>query len=202
MQQSRTQLKVERLKLSDLDSIMEIEPKAYGSHHWSRQSFLAELTNPSGNYLGAFSTYNDKLLGYTGYWLVGDEAHITTLAVHPEHRREHIGESLLVHNVLDARENSALWLTLEVRVSNEAAQKLYFKYGFRNLGIRKRYYQDNSEDALVLWTDRITDSSFIDQFAICASKLGHDLEEIKSLLAPEKRILKEDKLALSKLASA
>ena len=123
-------IEVRGLELSDLDSIMEIEPRAYGSHHWSRQSFVSELTNASGRYLGAFCGEDSHLLGYTGYWLIGDEAHITTLAVHPDCRRERIGERLLVSNVIDARENGASWLTLEVRVSNEAAQQLYFKYGF------------------------------------------------------------------------
>ena len=195
-------LEIRSLKLSDLDSIMEIEPAAYGSHHWSRQSFVSELTNPAGSYLGAFSNEDEMLLGYTGFWLVGDEAHITTLAVHPDFRRQGVGERLLVHNVLAARVAGALWLTLEVTVSNEAAQKLYFKYGFRNLGVRKRYYQDNSEDALVLWTDRISDLNFVDQFVSQATSIGFDSVELEKILLPEKVVFSKDKLEFSKLASA
>ncbi|SRR5579885_395185 len=152
------------LQLNDLDEIMEIEPATYGTHHWSRQSFINELTNPSGNYFGARHPETGALVGYSGYWLIGDEAHVTTLAVHPNYRRRKIGERLLINNIIEARRAQANWLTLEVRVSNEAAQKLYFKYAFRRLGVRRRYYQDNSEDALVLWTDRLTDPQFITMF--------------------------------------
>lgn len=202
MQVKLRPIEVRGLELSDLDAIMEIEPRAYGSHHWSRQSFISELTNASGRYLGAFSTEEGLLLGYTGYWLIGDEAHITTLAVHPDCRRERIGERLLVSNVVDARENGALWLTLEVRVSNEAAQKLYFKYGFRNLGVRRRYYQDNSEDALVLWTDRITDSAFAELFAARSSEVGYEKLVVKNCLLPEPHVFGNNERQFSKLASA
>ena len=198
MQVSLRQVEVKSLKLAHLDSIMEIEPRAYGSHHWSRQSFVNELTGPAGSYIGAFDQETDKLLGYTGYWLVGDEAHITTLAVHPDFRREYVGERLLVKNVLSARKNGALWLTLEVRTSNEAAKQLYFKYGFKNLGVRKRYYQDNSEDALVLWTDRISDNTFIRKFVSQAITLGFTKSELEEVLLPAK----EKSFELSELASA
>ena len=198
MQVSLRQVQVKSLKLAHLDSIMEIEPRAYGSHHWSRQSFVNELTSPAGSYIGGFDQDTDKLLGYTGYWLIGDEAHITTLAVHPDFRREYVGERLLVHNVLSARKNGALWLTLEVRTSNEAAKELYFKYGFKNLGVRKRYYQDNSEDALVLWTDRISDSGFIQKFVSRAIQLGFSKAELETVLLPHK----ENNFELSNLASA
>ncbi|MBZ0188073.1 MAG: ribosomal protein S18-alanine N-acetyltransferase [Candidatus Obscuribacterales bacterium] len=173
---------VRPLKLRDLDEIMEIEPVAYGPHHWSRQSFVNELTNPNGSYFGAESLVEGKLLGYSGYWLVGDEAHITTLAVAPFWRRQRIGERLLVNNVVESRRAGANWLTLEVRVSNEAAQKLYFKYGFRNLGVRRRYYQDNSEDALVLWTDRITDPEFVESFVEKVFELELNGDAVKEAL--------------------
>jgi ribosomal-protein-alanine N-acetyltransferase len=140
---------------------MSIEPAAYGSHHWSRQSFVTELTNERGFYFGAVCEQTGKLLGYTGYWLIGDEAHITTLAVHPQFRRLNIAERLLINSIIESRRTSAHWMTLEVRVSNEPAKTLYTKYGFQNIGVRRRYYQDNSEDALVLWTDRLTDSTFV-----------------------------------------
>lgn len=164
MQEMPLTVIIDALQLSDLDEIMVIEPAAYGSHHWSRQSFINELTNPSGNYFAARHPENGSLVGYSGYWLIGDEAHVTTLAVHPNYRRLRIGERLLINNIIEARKAKANWLTLEVRVSNQAAQKLYFKYAFRRLGVRRRYYQDNSEDALVLWTDRLTDPQFVSLF--------------------------------------
>ena len=143
---------------------MSIEPAIYGAHHWSRQSFNNELTNPAGSYFGAISPEDGSIIGYSGFWLVQDEAHVTTLAVHPEHRRKKIGERLLINNIIEARKLGANWLTLEVRASNEAAQNLYYKYNFRRLGVRPRYYQDNSEDALVLWTDRLTELTFANMF--------------------------------------
>ena len=157
---------IRRLQLNDLDAIMEIEPEAYGTHHWSRQSFIGELTNSCGYYYGAECMETGRLLGYTGYWLMVDEAHVTTLAVHPEARRRRVAERLLLNSFVEAKAEGALRLTLEVRVSNTAARDLYSKYGFKRLGVRKRYYQDNKEDALVLWTDRLTDeelASLVDE---------------------------------------
>jgi ribosomal-protein-alanine N-acetyltransferase len=145
------EIHIRRLIPNDLDEVMEIEPVAFGSHHWSRQSFLNELTNPSGFYFAAVA--EGTLLGYSGFWLIGDEAHITTLAVHPDLRRNYIGESLLINDIEHALDVGAKRLTLEVRASNDVAQKLYGKYGFKELGKRRKYYQDNDEDALVLWAE-------------------------------------------------
>lgn len=148
------------MTLVDLDEVMEIEPVAFGSHHWSRQSFINELSNPGGNYYTAREIKSGRLLGYSGFWLIGQEAHITTLAVHPEVRRQHVGERLLIHDIAAAEKVGANWMTLEVRVSNEPAQQLYYKYGFKSLGTRRNYYQDNNEDALVLWTENIAAPEF------------------------------------------
>ncbi len=148
------------MMLGDLDQVMEIEPVAFGSHHWSRQSFINELNNPSGHYFAATEPSGPRLVGYSGFWLIGEEAHITTLAVAPECRRHSVGERLLIHDISQAQKVGANWMTLEVRVSNEMAQRLYFKYGFKSLGLRRNYYQDNSEDALVLWTENIKSPEF------------------------------------------
>jgi ribosomal-protein-alanine N-acetyltransferase len=148
------------MTLSDLDEVMEIEPVAFGSHHWSRQSFVNELNNPGGHYYTATCPVTGGLIGYTGFWLIGEEAHITTLAVHPDHRRHYIGERLLIHDINEAQKVGASWMTLEVRVSNDSAQRLYYKYGFKNLGVRRNYYQDNNEDALVLWTENMGSPEF------------------------------------------
>ncbi len=146
--------------LSDLDEVMVIEPVAFGSHHWSRQSFINELNNPCGYYCVATQRPATRLVGYSGFWLIGDEAHITTLAVAPDCRRQYIGERLLIYDINQAQKVGANWMTLEVRVSNIAAQQLYFKYGFKSLGHRRAYYQDNGEDALVLWTENIHSEIF------------------------------------------
>ena len=148
------------MRLEHLTAVLDIEPVAFGSHHWSHQSFVNELNNSMGYYFVALPTGTDRLIGYTGFWLIGEEAHITTLAVHPENRRQHIGERLLIHGILHAKKVGANWITLEVRVSNESAQQLYYKYGFKSLGVRRNYYQDNDEDALVLWTENIRTPEF------------------------------------------
>lgn len=163
MGKRQRQIELRMLQKSDLDEVMEIEPVAFGNHHWSRQSFENELANRLGYYYAAIDAETKQLVGYSGYWLIaGDEAHITTLAVHQDYRRKRIGEVLLINNILTSRQNGAKWLTLEVRVSNEKAQGLYFKFGFKNLGIRRHYYQDNSEDALVLWTENILRPEYLD----------------------------------------
>ena len=102
-----------------------------------------------------------------------DEAHITTFAVLPEHRRRKIGERMLQRMFEVAEDMGAEWLTLEVRVSNLAAQRLYEKYGFRRTGVRRRYYSDNNEDALIMSTERIRDRAMRDHLA----NLRRELEQ-------------------------
>jgi len=144
----------------DLEAVMSIEPVAFGSHHWSRESFENELSNSVGVYFAGTNADTDELVGYSGFWLIDEEAHITTLAVHQSYRRQSVGERLLINDILEARRAGARRITLEVRVSNEGAQCLYYKYGFKGLDLRRHYYQDNDEDALVLWTDDIESPQF------------------------------------------
>ncbi|MDP8924668.1 MAG: ribosomal protein S18-alanine N-acetyltransferase [Chloroflexota bacterium] len=101
-----------------------------------------------------------SIVGYAGLWLMTDEAHITTIAVDPNYQGHGIGELLLLGLIDRAQQIGARWLTLEVRVSNKVAQRLYEKYTFKEMGIRRRYYSDNNEDALVMWTDPIESASF------------------------------------------
>jgi len=103
------------------------------------------------------------IVGYGGFWLMAGEAHITTIAVRPELRRRGIGELLLVAMLDRATELGAEVATLEVRVSNIAAQTLYRKYGFRQVGLRRRYYSNN-EDALIMTTNRLTSAPFQRRF--------------------------------------
>lgn len=154
------QIRIRRMKETDLDQIMLIEPEAFGTHHWSRQSFQNELANPGGFYFVAIDETTNDVVGYSGFWLIGEEAHITTLAVNQQLRRKYLGELMLINDIAEAQSAGASWLTLEVRASNYAAQNLYFKYGFKNLGTRRKYYQDNDEDALVLWAENIRSEDY------------------------------------------
>ncbi|MCC7366888.1 MAG: ribosomal protein S18-alanine N-acetyltransferase [Chloroflexi bacterium] len=103
-----------------------------------------------------------SIVGYAGLWLMTDEAHITTIAVDPDFQGNGLGELLLVSLIDCAKQIGARWLTLEVRVSNDVAQRLYEKYTFKEMGLRRRYYSDNNEDALVMWTDPIDSDTFRD----------------------------------------
>ncbi len=100
------------------------------------------------------------VVGYAGIWLNVDEGHITTIAVHPDQRGHGVGELLLLGLIDQAYDLGVQQLTLEVRVSNTVAQQLYVKYGFRGRGERKRYYTENGEDALIMWTDDIHTPEF------------------------------------------
>jgi ribosomal-protein-alanine N-acetyltransferase len=143
--------------IHDLDQIYEIECETYSTHHWSKKSFLSELANEYSKYLVCeLESETNKIIGFTGYWIVGNEGHITTMAVRPLHRKKRVADILLYNLIKSAIHNGIKWLTLEVRVSNHPAVALYSKYRFKQLGIRKNYYQDNNEDALILWTDDIT----------------------------------------------
>jgi ribosomal-protein-alanine N-acetyltransferase len=102
----------------------------------------------------------ETLIGFVGMWLAFDEAHITTIGVDPAYRGRGLGELLLLSMVDTALARGARWLTLEVRVSNFAAQTLYRKYGFSVRGSRKRYYSDNNEDALIMWSEALDEPQF------------------------------------------
>lgn len=101
-----------------------------------------------------------RVAGYAGLWLMVDEAHITAIAVAPAYRGLGIGDLLMLGMVDISRDIGAQYLTLEVRVSNTLAQNMYRKYGFKETGVRRRYYSDNNEDALIMWSDPLDSSTF------------------------------------------
>ena len=104
------------------------------------------------------------ILGYAGMWIMADEAHITSIASHKEHRHQGIGEALLICLIELAMAKHARIVTLEARVSNQVAQNLYYKFGFDKLGMRKAYYLDNKEDAVIMSTEYIGSPSFKEKF--------------------------------------
>ena len=106
-----------------------------------------------------------SLAGYVGIWFQGDQAHITEIAVRESLRGRGIGELLLIGTVRAAYEQGLEEVTLEARVSNFIAQRLYDKYGFNEVGIRKNYYADNREDAVIMTTDRIHTTAYRDKFS-------------------------------------
>jgi ribosomal-protein-alanine N-acetyltransferase len=106
----------------------------------------------------------ELVCGFVGIWIMVDEAHIINIAVREEYRGNGIGELLIISSINMANKLGASVVTLEVRVSNKIAQNLYGKYGFKEAGIRKGYYTDNKEDALIMTTDIITQPGFKESF--------------------------------------
>ncbi len=160
---SKLEISIDDLQKEDLDSLMEIESTAYGEHHWSRDSFVNELNNKVAKYY-AVKNKDSELIAYMGVWNIVDEAHITTIAVREDYRRMHVGEALIAKMLEDCYNNYVKYITLEVRVGNIPAIKLYEKFGFKSLGVRKGYYQDNGEDALIMWTENIFHDNFKEAF--------------------------------------
>ena len=143
-------LKFRAMSVEDIASVHEIERKSFPTP-WSQQAFYQELTNNSvAQYIVA--ELAEQLLGYAGVWVMMDEAHVTNIAVHPDYRGYKLGEALLRQLMALSVMLGATRITLEVRVSNHIAQRLYEKYGFRAAGIRKQYYSD-LEDAMIMWAD-------------------------------------------------
>jgi [ribosomal protein S18]-alanine N-acetyltransferase len=130
---------------SDLDSVLILESLCFKTP-WSRRSFEAELMKPYG--LPLVLSVGGEIAGYVVAWRIEDELHIANLAVQPRLRRTGIAETLLRH-VLKT-ESDASWIGLEVRASNAPARALYRKFGFGEAGIRKGYYADEGEDAIVM----------------------------------------------------
>lgn len=145
------------MRLEDLPSIHAIELASFTAP-WPPHAYQSELaSNRLAHYLVA--RVGDEIAAYAGMWLMVDEAHITTFAVHPAWRRQRIGERLLLALLDVALDRGAHEATLEVRLSNLPARKLYEKYGFRPVGLRPRYYSDNGEDALIMTTVPLDDGT-------------------------------------------
>jgi ribosomal-protein-alanine N-acetyltransferase len=159
----KPEYKIRRMMLSDLDQVSIIEADAYGEVHWTRDNFVSELDNTVGDYNVLYKDENE-ILGYLGSWMIIDEMHITTIATAKNHTRKGVAEALLIAQIFKALGQNIKALTLEVRVSNIKAQGLYEKYLFKRQGIRKRYYEDTLESALIMWTEDINSDEFQKNF--------------------------------------
>ena len=143
------------MRLEDLPDVHAIEQASF-TQPWPPHAYQSELeSNRLAHYLVA--RIGDTIAAYGGMWLMVDEAHITTFAVHPAWRRQRIGERLLLAFLDLAMARQAHEATLEVRLSNLPARRLYEKYGFRPVGLRPRYYSDDNEDALIMTTEPLAE---------------------------------------------
>jgi [ribosomal protein S18]-alanine N-acetyltransferase len=146
-------ISVEPMSLDDLPAVHAIERASF-SVPWPDDAYRNELlTNRLASYVVARA--GTEIVGFGGLWVMVDEAHITTFAVDPRWRRRGVGEWMLLGLLDRAMARLAREATLEVRLSNMPARRLYEKYGFRPVGIRPRYYSDNGEDALIMTTDAL-----------------------------------------------
>ena len=149
-------MEIRRLGLRDLNAIERIEKRSYPTP-WSRSMFASELAKPSSICLGAFEV--DDLCGYLIVSRYVDAWHVMNVAVSPEHRRHGVA-GMLLHTLFDLTAGDGRrGYTLEVRVSNADAIRLYEKLGFRASGVRRGYYTDNREDALIMWKDAVRESA-------------------------------------------
>lgn len=142
-------IEIREMAIEDIDGVLEVEKKSFTTP-WSRESFKMEVEkNKLARYMVA--RVNDKVVGYGGFWLIIGEAHITNIAVDTDYRGKGIGNLLLKSLILLAGTLDCNSMTLEVRESNIVAQNLYKKYGFLPAGVRKNYYSDVGEDAIIMW---------------------------------------------------
>jgi ribosomal-protein-alanine N-acetyltransferase len=139
-----------RYRRSDVDGILKIERASF-LYPWSREMFDEELNNRLCHIFVMREEVDGstRVLGYVCFWLFLGEMHLLNIAVHPDVRRQGIGERLLSHALQFASERGAKVVFLEVRRSNEAARRMYTRFGFRTMGVRPRYYEDH-EDAVVM----------------------------------------------------
>lgn len=139
----------------DIPCIADMERVCFKTP-WSERSLKEELRNSIAVYTVA--ELEGEIVAYGGMWIMFDEAHVTNIAVHPDHRRHGIGRRMMLEMISRAEMRGATQMTLEVRVSNTAAQEMYYALGFEVSGRRKGYYSDTGEDALILWNRNIKET--------------------------------------------
>ncbi|WP_129600283.1 ribosomal protein S18-alanine N-acetyltransferase [Anaerophilus nitritogenes] len=134
----------------DVEEVFEVERKCFTTP-WSKESFLQEIKNELAIYVVIEN--KEKIIGYGGMWKIVDEGHITNIAIDPIYRKKGYGDKIVKALIQVAKEEKINSMTLEVRDSNEAAKSLYEKNGFYSCGVRQKYYEDNGEDAVIMWAE-------------------------------------------------
>ena len=141
----------ENMKKTHLDDVVEIERHSFPTP-WSREAYFHEIAGNDFAYY-TVALLGQKVVGYCGMWVILDEAHVTTIAAHPNHRNRGLGALLLNQMINEAKRRGCIKMTLEVRPSNDHALRLYNKTGFVSHGLRPGYYADTGEDAIIMWMD-------------------------------------------------
>lgn len=145
----KLELIIREAKTEDIDELWTVEESSFETP-WTKDAFLNEIAENKFAYYYVLELEN-KIIGYAGMWIILDEAHVTNVAVYPSERGKKLGELLMRYLMNQARSLGANKMTLEVRLSNQIAQNLYKKLNFEAKGVRKNYYADIMEDALIMW---------------------------------------------------
>lgn len=172
-QVSLDEVTIRRMVISDIETVAKLQRESFSRIEvWSPQSYITELSNSNAAYLVA--VHEEKVIGFGGIWTVMDEVHVTILGVALAYRGNRIGDLLLSELLIKSWEMGASRATLEVRETNDPAQKLYARYGFIHVAIRKAYYSDNGENADILWINDMTTPEWRELFANNRAALGRD----------------------------
>lgn len=161
---------IEPMADADVKEVLRIEQQSF-STQWPSNAFYQEMhDNKLAHYF--VGRVDGRVVAYGGIWVILEDSHVTTIAVHPAHRGHKYGEIMLLHLLDEAIERGASWMTLEVRESNVVAQNLYRKYGFTTVSTRKGYYSDNNENALVMWAGNLKSEIYKNRLKALRSALN------------------------------
>ena len=160
----------------DIRAVMRIEALSF-STSWPPSAFASELNDNKLAHYFVGRVAGGDIVAYGGIWVILEDSHITTIAVHPDWRGKRYGEEMLVHLIAQAIERGASWITLEARESNEVAQNLYRKYGFTTVSTRRAYYSDNGENAVVMWAGNLRGELYRGRLAALENELWAYLAE-------------------------
>jgi ribosomal-protein-alanine N-acetyltransferase len=169
---------LEHPELRSLDRYDSAVPRAEDTGLLNRWAALLPWVRDNGHSKNGKGVAGDyAIVGYAGLWLMVDEAHVTTIGIHPAHRGHGAGELLFIGLADIAEQMRAHRITLEVRVSNLSAQALYRKYGLEIAGVRKRYYSDNGEDAYIMWSEALSSPEYRERIAALRKQLADRMRE-------------------------
>ncbi len=145
---------IARMTPADIRAVMRIEALSFTTS-WPPSAFASELNDNKLAHYFVGRLPGGEIVAYGGIWVILEDSHVTTIAVHPDWRGKKFGEEVLVFLLREAIERGASWITLEARESNDVAQNLYRKYGFTTVSTRRAYYSDNGENAVVMWAGNL-----------------------------------------------
>ncbi len=164
-------LAIETMGTADIRAVLRIEKLSF-STSWPSSAFTSELNDNKLAHYFVGRVPGGEIVAYGGIWAILEDAHVTTIAVHPEWRGKRYGEEMLVHLLREAIARGSSWITLEARQSNRVAQNLYKKYGFAVVAARRAYYSDNGEDAVVMWAGNLRGELYAAHLARLENRLA------------------------------